>query len=412
MGQDLVRHAKDALNYLYDPVRLQTHPLLDLLTVPRKAGETWSEALRRVLWEAIEALRPADNVPQNRPEWLNYRLLWLHYVQSQTMPAICRELGLAERSFYRRQGEAIEAVASILCTRYERKEATQANPSPADRVREQAVRLACQFHCRPVELPPLVRDVQDTLQSLLSHLGVTLEINAPPNLPPAYGDPTAFRQILLSVLTDALKLVTGACLRVEVSLGREEMVWRIPSLNGAGVSVPELEQETGYVVSQGLLAACGGTLWFERDVQRQLAVCFSLPVARHRIIVAIDDDEETVALYQRYLLPHGYVVQEEHNLDWVQANSPSLPDLILLDVLMPREDGWKIMQRLKANPATATIPIVICSVLKQPRLALALGAAEVLQKPIDQALLLETLERLTSLTDNPHGAPPTELAST
>jgi hypothetical protein len=45
---------------------------------------------------------------------LSYRLLWLYYVQAQSQQATCRELGLSERSFYRRLQEAVEAVASIL----------------------------------------------------------------------------------------------------------------------------------------------------------------------------------------------------------------------------------------------------------------------------------------------------------
>ena len=418
MEQEWIRQTKDALNNLYDPIRLQTHALMELLQVPRKAGETASEALRRAVWDAIEAVRPADSVPQTRPEWLNYRLLWLHYIQGQPMPEICQELCLSERSFYRRQNEAVEAVASILWNRYGRQEQADSTPggkrplSTAERAREQAIKLACQFQCRPIDLPPLIADTQETLTPLIAHLGVRLDMTVPPDLVPAHSDPTAFRQILLSLLTEALRLVVGDTLHVGVSVGREEMVWRIGALNGSGVNIPELEQETAYLVSQSLLGACGGTLWFERNPQRNLEICFSLPVARHKVIVAIDDDEETVALYHRYLQPHGYILRAEHNLDWVQAHPDSLPDLILLDVLMPREDGWKLLQRLRANPATAGIPIVICSVLKQPRLALALGAAEVLQKPVEESLLLETLDRLLNQANSPHEVPPTEPAST
>ena len=60
---------------------------------------------------------------------------------------------------------------------------------------------------------------------------------------------------------------------------------------------------------------------------------------------------------------------------------------------MPEEDGWAILQYLQENSSTAEIPVVICSVLSQPQLALALGAKEVLQKPISREELLATVRR-------------------
>ena len=72
---------------------------------------------------------------------------------------------------------------------------------------------------------------------------------------------------------------------------------------------------------------------------------------------------------------------------------------MLLDVLMPQEDGWDILQSLKTLPETASIPVVICSVLSQPHLALALGAAEVLRKPISEETLLATVKKVLALED-------------
>lgn len=68
----------------------------------------------------------------------------------------------------------------------------------------------------------------------------------------------------------------------------------------------------------------------------------------------------------------------------------------LLDVLMPNNDGWQILEWLRAEPSTSTVPIVVCSVLDQPHLAFALGAQAVLQKPVTQADLLKTVHRLLS----------------
>ena len=76
------------------------------------------------------------------------------------------------------------------------------------------------------------------------------------------------------------------------------------------------------------------------------------------------------------------------------------PDVILLDVLMPQLDGWDILQQLKTRPETQHVPVVICSVLSQPRLAVALGAADVLRKPISAEALLTTIRRLLGREDS------------
>lgn len=134
-------------------------------------------------------------------------------------------------------------------------------------------------------------------------------------------------------------------------------------------------------------------------------LCFTIRAIKPKTILIIDDDGDTISLYQRYLQGQDYVLQVAQSGDQAQALiAGGVPDLILLDVLMPREDGWDILQRLRAAPETASIPVVICSVLSQSRLALALGAVEVLGKPLDQAALLRTVQRLLSRQGSAEGA--------
>ena len=70
------------------------------------------------------------------------------------------------------------------------------------------------------------------------------------------------------------------------------------------------------------------------------------------------------------------------------------PDLITLDVMMPSMDGWQVLRDLAQNPATQHIPVIVCSVLKEPELAFSLGARAYLKKPVDRLELLATLARL------------------
>ena len=58
---------------------------------------------------------------------------------------------------------------------------------------------------------------------------------------------------------------------------------------------------------------------------------------------------------------------------------------MILDILLPRLDGWDLLAPLKADPATASIPVVIVSMIDERGRGFALGAAEYLVKPVDRA---------------------------
>ena len=70
------------------------------------------------------------------------------------------------------------------------------------------------------------------------------------------------------------------------------------------------------------------------------------------------------------------------------------PYAISVDLMMPGLDGWDLLQTLLNHPETTNVPIIICSVLKQKELALSLGAAAFLGKPINEKSLLSVLEDL------------------
>ena len=65
--EDLARSLRDALANYYDPVRLQSHPLAEMLDLQRGPGETVAEALRRCLRDGIDRLRPPRDTPHGGP---------------------------------------------------------------------------------------------------------------------------------------------------------------------------------------------------------------------------------------------------------------------------------------------------------------------------------------------------------
>ena len=70
------------------------------------------------------------------------------------------------------------------------------------------------------------------------------------------------------------------------------------------------------------------------------------------------------------------------------------PDLILLDIAMPQDEGWMVLEQLKENKLTHHIPVVICSIVNNQEKGYALGASAYLVKPILEEDLVETLNSI------------------
>ena len=65
----------------------------------------------------------------------------------------------------------------------------------------------------------------------------------------------------------------------------------------------------------------------------------------------------------------------------------------MLDILLPDVDGWELLNQLQQDPATAPIPVVICSIMPEDELAPSMGAIACLLKPIYHQELIATLDR-------------------
>ena len=118
-----------------------------------------------------------------------------------------------------------------------------------------------------------------------------------------------------------------------------------------------------------------------------------------RLVLVIEDDPDQRRLLERMLVGSGWRVATapdgESGLD---AAKSSPPDAIVLDVMMPRLNGFQTCRQLKSDPATAKIPVVICTSKDQPAdqyWATEVGADAFLAKPIDIGRLIQMLERLT-----------------
>jgi CheY-like chemotaxis protein len=138
-----------------------------------------------------------------------------------------------------------------------------------------------------------------------------------------------------------------------------------------------------------------------------LVISLTLRAINGPKVLIVEDNADALQLYRRYLSDSPYrMLAATDGARALESAEAERPAAIVLDVMMPSQDGWEILQLLKANPDTRAIPVVICSVLRERELALALGAIEFLVKPVSRDELLLALERLRSVPPGAHRGSP------
>ena len=161
----------------------------------------------------------------------------------------------------------------------------------------------------------------------------------------------------------------------------------------------------------------GGRLWMESRVGEGSTFAFSVPTlasveaaaagasevgaavgepAGAGGILVVEDDPRSADLLRVILEGAGHaVVVARDGVEGLELARRLGPAAIVLDVLLPRLDGWELLARLKRDPATSGLPVVIVSMLDERGAGFALGAAEYLVKPVDRDALLGALAQWT-----------------
>jgi adenylate cyclase len=113
--------------------------------------------------------------------------------------------------------------------------------------------------------------------------------------------------------------------------------------------------------------------------------------AKARILV-VDDTPDNLYLMGALLEDQYEVVTAESGREALElAGSEAPPELILLDIMMPEMDGYEVLRRLRANPATASIPVIFLTALtsiEEEQFGLDLGAVDYITKPISPPVVL------------------------
>jgi CheY-like chemotaxis protein len=421
--EGFTQQVADAYKHLYDLVYLRAHPLADVLIPdPSLSRKEKAWRLHHLLLEVIADLRPEAQGSVLLRQWRRHRLVVLRYVKALEPGAVADELMISQRHYYREHKAAIKTLAGILWDQhtdpslaFQHSAAPASERAPLDQLellRLEAARTTQDSRYARVDV--VIQGVLSLLQDMLCQHHLAVDLALPEGLPGVAIDESLLRQALLGMLGHLIKQAEQATIQLAAKV-RESEVRLSVQVEPAGAvrAAPQaevVEQLSAIEEMTTLAGACFTPLCVGEST---VGFDIRLPVAERAVLV-VDDNEDVLRLFRSYLIPHRYrVVTAQTARDGLRKARQMRPYAITLDLMMPEQDGWDLLQTLLNQPDTNCIPIIVCSVLKQKELALSLGATAFLPKPVSEQDLLSALAALDkSSSRSPRSAPTAPARST
>ena len=240
------------------------------------------------------------------------------------------------------------------------------------------------------------------------------------------GDERKLKQVLVNLLSNAVKFTPeggSAGLDVDVSEAEGSVTFAVWD-SGVGIRAEDLpklfrpfvqldsslaRQHTGSGLGLALVRALvdlhGGSVVAESEHGEGSRFTVRLPLRRRteptpanglpRALI-VEDSAPVAAQLSRYLREMGVeVLVHGHAAGVVERAAEEQPSIILLDILLPAEMGWRVLADLRADVRTSHIPVIVVSVLDRREQALSLGAMEHLHKPVDRERVQAAVARVT-----------------
>jgi signal transduction histidine kinase/CheY-like chemotaxis protein len=284
-----------------------------------------------------------------------------------------------------------------------------------------------ELYLEEVDLAGLVEEVRSIVEPLAAANANSVEIICPAGVSTFRTDRTKLKQSLLNLLSNAGKFTHEGQVKLEVRPGDGEISFTV---SDTGIGMTEEQQGRlfqafsqadvsttrryggtglGLAITKHFCEMLGGRITVESAPGRGSAFTVTLPDRGHALpaaavtpegvehaalVMVVDDDPNARDLLAATVRREGYRVIEAMDGETALALAREWrPDVVTLDVLMPRMDGWAVLTALKSDPQLAEIPVIIVTVLADRGIAVSLGAAEFLTKPVDRARLASTLRQ-------------------
>jgi signal transduction histidine kinase/CheY-like chemotaxis protein len=259
---------------------------------------------------------------------------------------------------------------------------------------------------------------------------VSLTFEEPPEDIPLETDRGKLSQILRNLVSNALKFTERGSVAVVATVHNGEVTFRVAD---TGIGIPRDQHEQifeefgmvesplqarvkgtglGLALSRRLAELLGGTLTVDSEPGRGSTFTLTVPrlhpeVSEFRTletraidperapILVVEDDRKTIFVYEKYLATAGFQVVPARSIDDAERIlAKTRPAAIVLDVMLDGESSWSFLAKLKRDPATHDIPVLVVTVTAKEQKARALGADEFWLKPVDQGRLIRKLSSL------------------
>lgn len=287
-----------------------------------------------------------------------------------------------------------------------------------------------------MRLEPAVFSVPTALEYALSvvreraaRTGIDLTLDVADDVGLVESDELRFKQVVVNLVGNAVKFTPqGGAVGVQARREAGELVVTV-SDTGIGIAAedrekifesfqqggrgPVKEEGTGLglTLCRRIVELFGGRITLESRLGGGSRFHVRLPVqpylptvdlpagdGRGGAILLVDDDRASLALMAAHL--EGAAAQLLRAYDGpmaLQLARTAAPAAVVLDILLPGLDGWQVLARLREDPATADIPVVVVSVVDDRARGRELGAAAYLVKPLARDELVTTLRRVGAL---------------
>jgi signal transduction histidine kinase/DNA-binding response OmpR family regulator len=297
-----------------------------------------------------------------------------------------------------------------------------------------------------VDVAALAEDVRLMVEPLAARNGNTLSVVLEPGVGSMQSDHTKVKQSLLNLLSNACKFTKEGCVDLTIRRDPDRPALLLFAVSDTGVGMTEAQQARlfeaftqadssttrqyggtglGLVITRSFARMLGGDVSVRSAPGQGSTFTLALPqmplpvepvdrdapepdvypggpaASEARATVLLTDDEQASRrIIGAHLAREGYrVIYAQSGAEALELARRERPDAITLDIMMPQQDGWSVLQALKADPELASIPVVLISITADRNLGLALGAAAVLSKPVDRAQLAAALREHCAVPD-------------
>jgi CheY-like chemotaxis protein len=399
--EEFIKYLHEALNHLSDPKKLLASPMVGLLKLSNRPDKIM--ALQNILIDAIKSLQPPSDSPSNSKAWRQYESLFYRYIEGFSQQEVAEQLNLGVRHLQREQNSALEILADSLIRQFTINEGPNnqniINNNSPDFIEAEEAELAWlkEYSINsPLEVQPALASIFETISIIAKDHNVQIKVNIQENLQGLAIHPVAFNQIMLNLLTVGVTLAENGWISVAAILTNDVVGIEIQTTKFTNNSFASLNELTIKIrMAQRLLSICSGKLEVSETFSLFRAT-LTIPIFDRQILLVIDDNPDTLQLFERYCSNTRYqVIPCQDPSEIMDLVKKQAPDIIIIDVMMPQIDGWLVLSRLRIHPLTASLPIIICTILPQEELAFSLGATGFLRKPVNRQEFLKLLETIS-----------------